>query len=99
MYSQIANVAKVAAHQQQGVQLSEAMQQADVVRRNEEQSRRVNQTEGESKSSTVDQNGSRQGAAPDGRRGSDGGRSDGEPPAEQGRLKEPYLGRHIDITR
>lgn len=99
MYSQIANVAKVAAHQQQGVQLSEAMQQADVVRQNEEQGRRVKQTEGESKSSTVSQDGGRQGDSSKGRRGSGGGRSDEEPAAERDRLKESYLGRHIDITR
>ena len=43
MYSQLSNVARQAAHQQQGVQLSESMQQAGIIRQNQEQADETDQ--------------------------------------------------------
>lgn len=99
MYSQISTVARQTAHQQQGVQLSEAMQQVNVVRQNQEKSEKVQQTEEQEKSGIINQNGKNtSGRQEKEKKNSD--RTDLEPQnPEQSRLKEPYLGQHIDITR
>lgn len=99
MYSQISNVARQTVHQQQGVQLSEAMQQVNVVRQNQEKSEKVHQTEEQEKSGVINQNGKN----PSGQQEKEEKKSEHKEPepqnSEQNRLKEPYLGQHIDITR
>ncbi len=100
MYSQLSNVAKQAASQQQGAQLAASVYQEKAVRENLEESARVQRTTGDqSKSASVDGDGKNQdGGREREKRKRDG--SDEEPPQpEQGRVQEPYLGRHIDITR
>lgn len=99
MYSQMNNVAKTVAHQQQGSQLTHAMQEASRVQQNSETAAQVHKTAGnEAKSTQVkdDSNGSN---------GSAGGNSkkrqqneEQETPKEQV-IRESYLGTHIDISR
>ncbi|MCR5495729.1 MAG: hypothetical protein K6F15_08840 [Treponema sp.] len=102
MYSQISNVAKQVSHVEQGVQLAKSMQQADVVKTNTEQSKKVQQTGEDSKSAGVNQNG-RNGASLQHKKSNN--KDSQENPDEEKensdkyRLKEDFLGQHIDITR
>lgn len=101
MYSQSANVSKLAGSQQ-AAQLSEAMQQTKTVQQNLENATKVHQTtDDKAKSTAVSGNGG--GNSPQGgnRRKSDG--TGGEEQKEElnpfNKLKESYLGTIIDITR
>ena len=100
MYSQMANVANQVAHVEQGMQLSKSMQQVDVVKTNTEQSKKVHEAAEDSKSTAVNKDGS-------GGQHLAGGKHDGQngltpeekDSADKYRIKESYLGQHIDITR
>ncbi|MBQ1949388.1 MAG: hypothetical protein II367_04445 [Treponema sp.] len=100
MYSQISNVAKQVSHVEQGIQLSKSMQQTDIVKANTEQAKKVQQTGEDSKSSSVNQNG-RNGAAFQNKKKKDSENPQPETQenSDKYRLKEDYLGQHIDITR
>ena len=90
MYSQIDNVAKQAAHLTQGLQLSQAMQQEESVRKNLEKASKVSRTKESAgaKGIGVDSDGKKKPANPY-----------AEKADESARLKEDYLGRHIDVVR
>lgn len=101
MYSQIDNVAKQAAHLTQGLQLSQAMQQEESVRKNLEEASKVSRTKESAGAKGI-------GVDSDGKNGGDEHSSDGkkkpdnpyaEKADESARLKEDYLGRHIDVVR
>lgn len=99
MYSQMSNVAKIAAHQQNGVQMAEALQQNKVIQQNIEQVASVRKAADESAKS-VEVN-------PDGKKNNENRNERGRkktPPPESAPVKEKefresYLGQHIDITR
>ena len=94
MYAQIQNVAKEAAFHEQGVKLADAMQQADVIEQNKEKAQRVKET---SKASVVNEDG-RSSESGERKKKKDKNSADtGEENAP--RLKESYLGQHIDIMR
>lgn len=98
MYAQLQNVAKQAAFQQEGAQLAESMKQSEMIRQNEEKAKRVNETEENAKASTVRQDGHSGGESSGGKKR--GGEHDGdEDKQEGGRIKESYLGQHIDVMR
>ena len=100
MYSQLSNVARQAAHQQQGVQLSEAMQQAGIVRQNQEQAEKVQQAEEQSKLGGINRNGRNNSGQQQKKKEKSPDEQDSEAEnTAQNRLKESYLGQHIDITR
>lgn len=100
MYSQLSNVARQAVHQQQGVQLSEAMQQAGIVRQNQEQAEKVQQAEEQSKLGGINQNGRNNSGQQQKKKEKSPDEQDSEAEnTAQNRLKESYLGQHIDITR
>jgi len=98
MYSQMSNVANIAAHQQNGAQLADAMQQTKIVQQNIEQTSSVQKTaENESKSVEIN---------PDGHQSSERfsakkkkQESAAEPEKKKNEIRESYLGQHIDITR
>lgn len=97
MYAQIQNVAKEAAFREQGVKLADAMQQADVIEQNKEKAQRVKETEENSKASVVNEDG-RSSESGERKKKKDKNSADtGEENAP--RLKESYLGQHIDIMR
>ena len=98
MYAQLQNVAKQAAFQQEGVQLAESMKQAEMIRENEEKSKRVNETEENAKASTVKQDGRNDADASGGKK-SGGAHDEDEQQRDSGRIKESYLGQHIDVMR
>ena len=85
MFSQVENVAKQASHLQQGVKLAEEMQQINVIRQNAEKAQKVNSSNESSKSDSVNDD--------------SGSSSDSSDFQGKNRLKESYLGNHIDITR
>ena len=96
MYSQLSNVARQAAHQQQGVQLSESMQQAGIIRQNQEQAEKEEQ----SKLGGINQNGKNNSGQQQKKKEKSPDEQDSEAEnTAQNRLKESYLGQHIDITR
>ncbi|MGP1457795.1 MAG: hypothetical protein ACTTKL_00565 [Treponema sp.] len=97
MYAQIQNVAKEAAFHEQGVKLADSMQQAEIIEQNKEKAQRVNETEENSKASVVNEDG-RGTDSGERRKKKDKSPSDTEE-EKKPRLKESYLGQHIDITR
>lgn len=98
MYSQIDKVAKQASFMQQGVQLSESMQQVNVVRQNTEQAKVVHSADESSNANTVNQNGSGNNEQPEHRNQEKEQNPEGES-HEKYNLKEAYLGNHVDISR
>ena len=100
MYSHMGNVAKQAAHAQQGVQLSQSMNQVEVIKQNAENASKVQKTNNGSKSGAVDE---------DGRNKSDPQQNDKDDEKRRKEdsheisksygLSESYLGVHIDISR
>lgn len=102
MYSQMANVAQNVARAQEGPQLTEAMQQQNVVQKNKEQAEKVQRTSADgAKSAPVrDEGQSGTSAGPSGgkqRRQQNDGEQD-DKSADTG-IREAYLGQHINITR
>lgn len=96
MYSQIANVAKDAAYAQRGAQLSQDMEQANIIRNNLEQSKKVQQMQEGEATKALNQNGSNSasyGRQPKKRKSPDQPQDD----APAARIKEDYLGNTLDI--
>jgi hypothetical protein len=98
MYSQMNNVAKNVAHQQQGVQLAQAMQETSVIQQNKELSSQVhkaadNQTE--TNQVKADQGGSSGGQSAGGNKKNN--EEEKETPSVT-EIRESYLGQHIDIS-
>ena len=102
MYSQVANVAREAQHLSQGLQLADSMHQADVVKENQEQAQKVQQTNENSKSALVNKDGKNsqnQENNPSKKR--QGAQKNAEETPKENKsspLKEDYLGQHVDIT-
>lgn len=99
MYSQMANVAKVVADKQQGVQLAQQMQEQNIIQRNEEKARAVQKA--------ADEDAKTQGVKPDGKnssgqqQGSSRKDSKEEPPVESPseiKIQAGNLGQHLDIS-
>lgn len=100
MFSQVENVAKQASHLQQGVKLAEEMQQINVIRQNAEKAQKVNSSNESSKSDSVnDDSGSSKKFNQNQSNNSESSSSDSSDFQGKNRLKESYLGNHIDITR
>ena len=98
MYSQMNNVAKTVAVQQQGGQLTQAMQEAQRVQQNSEQAAQVHKAaDSESKSGQVNKDGH------DSQEYNPQGNKKREKEEEQltetktVKLREAHLGNHIDI--
>ncbi len=99
IYSQLNNVAKNVAHQQQGAQLTQAMQENALIRQNQEQSAQVHKTaDSEAKVAVVkdDSNGNGSGSfqhknkkQPD----------KNDEPVKMTEIRESFLGQNIDISR
>ena len=100
MYAQMNNVAKIAVNQQQGVVLSQQLQEAKIIQQNAEKAVAVKKTaDNESKSQVVG-DGHNKNESPDGnsrRSKKDSEKDDSEEPKQI--YKESYLGQHIDISR
>lgn len=98
MYSQMNNVAKTVANQQQGTQLVNAMQESKIVRQNLENSAQVHKAaDNEAKSGQVKADGH----GSSNKEGSDNKqkKSDQEQSDKENVIRESFLGQHIDITR
>lgn len=100
MYSQMGNVAKQAAHAQQGVQLSQSMNQVEVIKQNAENASKVQKTNNGSKSGAVDENGRNKSDPQQNDRDDEKRRKeDSHEISKSYGLSESYLGVHIDISR
>ncbi|WP_147614794.1 hypothetical protein [Treponema pectinovorum] len=97
IYSQMNNVAKNVAHQQQGAQLTQALQESNFIRQNAEMASQVHKTaEGEAKSAKIKGDGS----GGEKSFSQENKKKDNEDTQENKKLteiKESYLGQNIDI--
>lgn len=101
MYSQVANVAKIAANAEQSVKVAQGVQQAISAQEVVEQSKKVQQMNEQEKLQSTNQNGSNGGAGS----GFHGAKKR-NPKQEKEiievqntpRIKEEYLGNRVDIT-
>lgn len=100
MYSQVANVAKLAADADRGVQLAQDMQQKGIIQQNTEEAKRVRQLREGEALSPLDADGSNGGAAYTGGKKKKPSQKAIEDNIELqvSRLKEDYLGNKLDIT-
>lgn len=100
MYSQVANVAKIAADADRGVQLAQDMQQRGIVQQNTEEAKKVRQLRENEALTPLNSDGSAGGQS------YSSGRQKRKPKnpsqdeilKEVSRLKEDYLGNKLDIT-
>lgn len=100
MYSQISNVANKAAGMEQSLQAVQNTQQKESERLAEEQSKKVQESERQNGASSVNQNGHNSSAFSSGQKSKEKQNdSDEESESKKYRLKESYLGQHVDITR
>lgn len=98
MYSQIGNIAKTVASQQQGIPLSQAMREASIVRQNSELASQVHRAaDNETKSGLISDEGHNSSA--DQESGGDKKKSEDKDKKKEQEFRESYLGVHIDITR
>lgn len=103
MYNQMRNVAQSMAHQQQGVKLSESMQQHNLIQQNLENAERVKQTSNDgAQSRMVKDDGGGTGNAmhqSEKHKHKSEEETDSDTNTVQESIREPYIGRIIDITR
>jgi membrane protease subunit (stomatin/prohibitin family) len=100
MYSQMSNVAKIAAHQQGGAQLAESLQQNKIIQQNAEQAESVQKAaEDEAKLLEVKADGGRNGSGSPENRENEKKKSVDSETKKETEFRETYLGQHIDITR
>ncbi|MCK9171013.1 MAG: hypothetical protein M0P01_11430 [Treponema sp.] len=101
MYSQMANVAQTVARAQEGPQLTEAMQQQNVVQKNKELADKVHRAaDGDEKSPVIKdegQSGTTGNSA--GRKRQKQNKTETDEKSEDDGIRESYLGQHINITR
>lgn len=99
MYSQMSNMAKQASLAEHSLQAVQNAQNKEIVRQIEEEKNKVLETEKQSGTASVNQNGhNNQGDA----ESFDHNESRNDSPEDENnknRLKESYIGQHIDITR
>ncbi len=99
IYSQMNNVAKTVQHQQQGVQLSQSMQENAMIQQNQEQAAQVHKTaDSEANAAQVKDDANGSGAQ------SQNGRKKKNPeetpePKKMTEIRESFLGQNIDISR
>lgn len=99
MYSQMSNMAKQASLAENSMQAVQNAQNKEILRQMEEQKNKVAEAEKQAGASSVDQNGHNdQGGADFSRQKQESSDSSGEKDCG-GRLKESYIGQHVDITR
>ncbi len=99
MYSQMSNMAKQTSLAEHSMQAVQNAQNKEIVRQIEEEKNKVLEAEKQNGAASVNQNGhNSQGGAE-----SSGKNKNKETPDEEAnnksRLKESYIGQHVDITR
>ncbi len=98
MYSNMNNIAKTVANQQQGVQLAQQLQESKIVQQNAEKAAQVHKAaDNEAKSTSVHDDAKHHSGTS---HGGDGKKRDEESPEQEIlEIRESYLGNHIDIER
>lgn len=99
MYSNMSNVAKTVANQQQGVQLAQQLQESRLIQQNMEKATQVKKAaDNESKSTGINDEGHQKNEFYQGG-GKKKNQEDKEMPSKPLEIRESYLGLHIDIER
>ncbi len=103
MYSQMTNVANRVAHEQNGGQLAQSINQQSVINQNAEKAQAVQKTaSNDAKASVVKKDSKGNGGFYGGARQNGGTGledSEDEQPKKKVEIRESFLGQHIDITR
>lgn len=99
MYSQMSNMAKQASLAEHNMQAVQNLQNKEIARQIEEEKNKVLEAEKQNGASSVNQNGhnAQNGAESFNNRKND--KDSLEEENNKGRLKESYIGQHVDITR
>jgi hypothetical protein len=99
LFTQVEKVGKSQAFQKEGLQIQEALQQVQSQKKAEEQVQSVNETQdsGDGAEKIKDGNSRQQAAGQDGEE-SDGEEEKPEETARQNLIRDPTLGRNIDIS-
>lgn len=99
IYSQLNNVAKTVAHQQQGAQLTQAMQENSLIRQSQEQSAQVHKTaDSEAKTALVKDES--KGSGSENFQHKNKKQPDkNEETVKMTEIRESFLGQNIDISR
>lgn len=98
MYSQVANVAKLAADADRGVQLSADMQQKGLIQESTQEAQKVRQLREQEALRPLLEDGSGGGAPYNGSQRKKQDKKTQTIKEEVSRLKEDYLGNKLDIT-
>ena len=101
MYANMNNVARTVSHQQQGVVLSQQLQEAKIIQQNTEKATQVHKAaDNEAKSAGITDEGHNS-SAWGGSNGKNKKQNQGNDsaPGRSAEIRESYLGIHIDIER
>lgn len=99
MYSQMSNMARQASVSEHSLQAVQNAQNKDIVRQMEEQKNKVLEAEKQNGAASVNQNGRNAEGGADSSDKNGGSDDSREEENDKNRLKESYLGQHVDITR
>lgn len=103
MYSQMTNVANRVAHEQNGGQLAQSINQQSVINQNAEKAQTVQKTaSNDAKASIIRKDSKGNGGFYGAARQNGGARQDDseeEQPKKKVEIRESFLGQHVDITR
>ncbi|MBQ0051585.1 MAG: hypothetical protein KBT11_05910 [Treponema sp.] len=99
MYTNMNNIARTVANQQQGAQLAQQLQEGRIIQQNAEKANSVHKTaDNEAKSDQVSDEG-HQKQNPEGQKKRKDQDSEEAPVKKENVIRESYLGQHINIER
>ncbi len=100
MYSNMNNIAKTVANQQQGVQLAQQLQESKIIQQNAEKVAQVHKAaDNEAKSTGIHDDEKHHGGEFQSKNGQHKNEGEAEQKKKALEIRESYLGLHIDIER
>lgn len=99
MYSQMSNIAKQASFAEHGMQAVQNAQNKEIARQIEEEKNKVLEAEKQDGAASVNQNGHNNQNGADSFEQNKNKETPDEEENNKSRLKESYIGQHVDITR
>lgn len=99
MYSQMSNMAKQASIAEHSMQAVQNAQNKEIVRQIEEEKNKVLEAEKQNGAASVNQNGHNSQSGAESSEKNKNKETPDEESNNKSRLKESYIGQHVDITR
>lgn len=99
MYSQMSNMAKQASLAEHSMQAVQNLQNKELARQIEEKKNKVLEAEKQNGAASVNQNGHNNQGGAESFKNKENDKDSAEDEDNKGRLKESYIGQHVDITR